>query len=66
MPVDPDKRRLRELKRVLKKRGNKHRRQELKRTLTANPEDAAHVEENLGRHRSDQMNGLDNDGTRTR
>jgi len=66
MPVDPDKRSLRELKRVLKKRGNKHRRQELKRTLTTNPEEAAHVEEDLGRHRSEGLNGIDNDGTRAR
>jgi len=66
MPVDPDKRSLRELKRELKKRGNKHRRQELKRTLTTNPEEAAHVEEDLGRHRSEGLNGIDNDGTRAR
>ena len=64
MPPDPDKRKLRELKRVLKKRGNKHRRHELKRDLTANPEEAAHAEENLGRHRSDTLNGLDKDSTR--
>jgi hypothetical protein len=28
---DPDKRKMRELKRTLKKRGNKHRRQQLKK-----------------------------------
>jgi hypothetical protein len=64
MPVDPDKRVMRELKRVVKKRGNKHRRQELKKTLTENPEEAAHAEENLGRFRSDTLNGLDRDATR--
>ena len=66
MPPDPDKRKLRELKRLLKKRGNKHRRQQLKRDLTENPEEAAHSEEKLGRHRSDTLNKLDNDSTRRR
>lgn len=61
---DPDKRKLRDLKRTLKKRGNKHRRAELKKNLTENPEEAAHAEENLGRHRSDTLNKLDNDSTR--
>jgi len=64
MPPDPDKRKLREVKRALKKRGNKHRRQELKKTLTDNPEEAAHAEEHLGRHRSADYNGLDQDSTR--
>jgi hypothetical protein len=66
MPPDPDKRKLRELKRALKKRGNKHRRQQLKRGLAENPEGAANAEESLGRHRSDMLNGLDNDSTRKR
>jgi hypothetical protein len=61
---DPDKRKLREAKRAIKKRGNKHRRQELKRTLAENPDEAAHVEEDLGKHRSDTLNRLDNDSTR--
>ena len=64
MPVDPDKRKMREVKRAVKKRGNKHRRQELKKTLVENPEEAAHAEENLGRFRSDTLNGLDRDSTR--
>ena len=63
---DPDKRKLRDLKRVLKKRGNKHRRQELKRGLAENPEGAAAAEEDLGKHRSDRLNGLDQDATRRR
>ena len=66
MPPDPDKRKLRELKRVLKKRGKKHRRQQLKRDLAENPDEAAHSEEKLGRHRSDDLNGLDQDSTRRR
>jgi hypothetical protein len=61
---DPDKRKMREIKRALKKRGNKHRRQQLKKNLEANPEEAAHAEEDLGRHRSDTLNKLDNDSTR--
>lgn len=64
MPPDPDKKKLREVKRAVKKRGNKHRRQELKRTLAENPDEAAHAEENLGRFRSDALNGLDRDSTR--
>jgi hypothetical protein len=64
MPPDPDKRKLRELKRALKKRGNKHRRQQLKRDLVENPEEAAHAEEELGRHRSEDLNGIDKDSTR--
>lgn len=64
MPPDPDKRQLRELKRAVKKRGNKHRRQQLKRNLADNPEEAAHTEETLGRHSSAGYNGLDQDSTR--
>jgi hypothetical protein len=61
---DPDKKKLRQAKRAIKKRGNKHRRQELKRSLAENPDEAAHVEEDLGEHRSDTLNRLDNDSTR--
>ena len=64
MPPDPDKRKLRELKRVIKKRGTKHRRQELKKNLAENPEGAHEAAENLGRSRSDTLNGIDNDSTR--
>ena len=64
MPPDPDKRKLRELKRVLKKRGNKHRRQELKKNLAENPEEAARAEEDLGRHRSVDLNGIGRDSSR--
>jgi hypothetical protein len=61
---DPDKRKMRDLKRAIKKRGNKHRRQELKRSLEENPDAAAEAEEDLGKHRSDRLNRLDNDSTR--
>ncbi|MEO2090755.1 MAG: hypothetical protein ABGY75_14820 [Gemmataceae bacterium] len=57
---------MRKLKQVLKRRGSKHRRADLKRTLAENPEEAAHAEENLGRSRSDTPNGLDRDSTRKR
>jgi hypothetical protein len=63
---DPDKRKMRELKRAIKKRGNKHRRQQLKRDLAENPEGAADTEEDLGKYRSDRLNRLDNDSTRRR
>jgi hypothetical protein len=66
MPPDPDKRQLRQLKRTLKKRGNKHRRQQLKRDLAENPDEAAYSEEQLGRYRSETLNRLDNDATRRR
>jgi hypothetical protein len=63
---DPDKRRMRDLKRAIKKRGNKRRRQELKRNLADNRDEAAEAEEDLGRHRSDRLNRLDDDSTRRR
>jgi len=66
MPPDPDKRKLRELKRVLKKRGNKHRRQELKKSLSENPDEATDATGELGRHRSADYNGIDRDSTRRR
>ncbi|HVK17681.1 MAG TPA: hypothetical protein VM533_12095 [Fimbriiglobus sp.] len=66
MPPDPDKRRMRELKRAVKKRGNKHRRSQLKRDLAENPDEAAHSEEKLGRYSSEKFNGLDQDATRQR
>jgi hypothetical protein len=62
--MDPDKRKLRQHKRAVKRAGNKHRRQQLKRDLAENPEEAAHSEEDLGRDRSADFNGIDNDSTR--
>lgn len=49
--MQPTKRELREERRAVKRAGNKHRRYELKRSLQVNPDEAAHVEENFGRHR---------------
>jgi hypothetical protein len=66
MAQDPAKRQLRKLKRVLKRAGSKHRRRDLKQQLAENPEEAAEAGEDIGRHRSDGLNGLDRDATRKR
>jgi len=66
MPDGPDKRDLRRTKRIVKKSGNRHRRRELQRDLIDNPEGAAFTEEDLGHHRSDGFNGMDEDATRKR
>jgi hypothetical protein len=59
-----DKRRLRQLKRDLKRAGNKRRRQHLKRELRERPEEAPYTEFDFGRDRSAGLNGLDHDPTR--
>ena len=59
MPPDPDKRKLRELKRAIKKRGGKARRRTAKGVLAADPEAAAHAADTVGRHTSAWLNGLD-------
>lgn len=64
MAHDPNKRKLRKLKRDLKRDGSKHRRRDFKRQLAANPEEAPHDEENFGRCSSAGLNGLDRDATR--
>lgn len=66
MSVDPIKRKLREEKRAIKKRGNKHRRQQFARDLREKPEEAAHSIEKFGRHSSANYNGIDHDATRRR
>ncbi len=63
---DPDKRMLRELKRSIKKRGNKARRADLKRGLATNPEVAAEQDGAVTRYSSAAMNGHDRDATRRR
>jgi hypothetical protein len=62
--MDQEKRQLRKLKRDVKRAGNKHRRQQLKRDLVENPEEAHESEERFGRHRSEGFNGMDSDTTR--
>jgi hypothetical protein len=62
--MDPKKRELRKLKRDIKRAGSKHRRRQLKRDLTDNPDEAHQSAESLGRNRSSGFNGLDDDATR--
>jgi hypothetical protein len=64
--MNDDKRRHRQLKRDLKKAGNRKRRQHLKRDLERNPEEAAHTEFDFGRDSSAGLNGIDQDATRQR
>lgn len=66
MPPDPKKRELRKLKRTIKRAGSKHRRRELKRQLSEDPEGAAEAKETFGKHSSEGLNALDNDATRIR
>jgi hypothetical protein len=66
MPRRDDKRMQRELKRSIKRAGNKRRRKSLKEDLHKNPEEAAHSEVDLGRYSSETLNGMDNDATRKR
>ena len=54
-----DKRTLRNLKRAIKRDGNKHRRNALKQQLRECPEDAHLAEEDFGGRTSSSMNGLD-------
>jgi hypothetical protein len=61
-----DKRQQREIKRQVKKAGNKHRRRALKDELRKHPEEAAHSEQDFGRHSSAPLNGQDDDATRRR
>jgi hypothetical protein len=64
--MNDDKRRQRQLKRDIKKAGNRKRRQHLKRDLAKDPEEAAHTEFDFGRDSSESLNGIDNDPTRRR
>lgn len=56
MPPRDDKRALRELKRQIKRAGNKRRRLSLKRDLLDNPEEAPYSEENFGKNSSRVLN----------
>ncbi|MFO0927777.1 MAG: hypothetical protein U0736_12185 [Gemmataceae bacterium] len=64
--MNDDKRRHRELKRDIKKAGNRKRRNTLKRDLARNPEGAAFTEPDVGRNASAPLNGIDRDATRRR
>lgn len=64
--MDQDKRRYRQLKRDIKKAGNRARRRHLKRDLTDNPEGGAQTDFDFGRKSSAWLNGNDCDATRRR
>jgi hypothetical protein len=64
--MDPDKRKLRQLKKAIKRSGNKSRRQSLKRELAENPEEAHRSEYDFGRDSSTGLNAMDSDATRRR
>lgn len=64
--MDSDKRRQRQLKRQIKKAGTRHRRRQGQRALEQRPEEAHWAEEELGRNRSQEFNGLDRDATRSK
>jgi hypothetical protein len=64
MPPDPDKRKLRELKRTVKRAGTKQVRRALKRDLEQNPDAAADAAVDYGNLSSAAFNGLDRDSTR--
>ena len=56
--ANDDKRKLRELKKAVKRRGNKHRRYALKQQLRQDPQEAHLAEEDLGGNKSREMNRL--------
>ena len=62
--MDREKRELRELKRTIKRAGNKRRRRQFKRDIVERPEEAASREADFGRYRSADLNGIDHDATR--
>ena len=64
--MDPDKRRMRQLKKAIKRAGNKSRRQSLKRDLVEKPDEAHRSEYDFGRDSSTGLNALDQDATRRR
>jgi len=59
MAMQDDKRRLRNLKKAVKRAGNKHRRQALKQQLQRHPDEAHRDEEDLGGKSSRPMNAMD-------
>ncbi len=64
--MDQDKRRYRQLKRDLKRAGNRKRRRQLQRELVEHPENAGQTTFDFGRHGSAGLNGNDRDATRRR
>lgn len=66
MSMNDEKARHRQLKRTIKKAGNRKRRRQLDRLLQDDPEGAAHHEADVGGESSKFLNGNDNDRTRRR
>jgi hypothetical protein len=64
--MNDDKRRHRQLKRDVKKAGNRKRRRHFDRQLQRNPEEAHEAEFDFGRDSSASFNGNDQDATRQR
>lgn len=62
--MEQDKRSFRQLKRDLKRAGNRKRRRQLQRDLLGNPEDATHNTFDFGRNSTAGLNGNDRDATR--
>ena len=64
--MEQDKRRYRQLKRDLKRAGNRKRRRHFERELRANPEEVETNDFDFGRHGTAGLNGIDRDATRRR
>jgi hypothetical protein len=64
MSTRDDKRRQRQLKREIKKAGNRKRRRQLGRDLRDHPDEAAHSDFEFGRDSSAGLNGMDRDTSR--
>ena len=62
--MNDDKARHRQLKRDIKKAGNKRRRLHFKRALHDSPDEAHEAEFDFGRDSSEGLNGMDRDSTR--
>ena len=61
---DPEKKFYRNLKRTIKKTGNRKRRRSWKEALDDHPEEAHWDEYDFGRESSEWLNGMDKDRTR--
>ena len=64
--MDQDKRQFRQLKRDLKRAGNRKRRRHFQRELLENPEDAGRSDFDFGQQGTAGLNGNDRDATRRR
>lgn len=64
--MDQEKRQYRQMKRDVKKAGNRKRRRHLQRELRDNPAEAAQTDFDFGRSSSAGLNGNDQDATRRR